>query len=274
MLRPYARLSRQAEEEALWELKDHSFAQVRRRLGVGYGTLRRLLQGRVNEKALGWLLQEKTLSLGIDEHSFRHQDMVHTITEVKKRRVLGILQDDRMASLKAFLGQLPAPKVVEVCIDMREGLWQVVRAVFPQTRVVVDHFHVIADANRRLDEARRIEQEVRKRRVSIPKRVFLLGREKLREEQRQKVEGLLARYPNLQGFYWAKEALRACYRQSDKAVASKQLDNILLNLKAGDDAELVRWGNTLKHWREPILNHWDNGTTNGFTEGCHTRSRC
>jgi hypothetical protein len=36
-------------------------------------------------------------------------------------------------------------------------------------------------------------------------------------------------------------------------------------------AELVRWGNTLKHWREPILNHFDNHTTNGFTEGCNTK---
>jgi transposase len=45
----------------------------------------------------------------------------------------------------------------------------------------------------------------------------------------------------------------------------------IFNLKSADDAELVRWGNTLKHWREPILNHFENHTTNGFTEGCHTK---
>ena len=28
---------------------------------------------------------------------------------------------------------------------------------------------------------------------------------------------------------------------------------------------------TLKHWREPILNHFDNHTTNGFTEGYNTK---
>jgi len=27
----------------------------------------------------------------------------------------------------------------------------------------------------------------------------------------------------------------------------------------------------LRRWREPILNHFDNGTTNGFTEGCNTK---
>ncbi|MFX1552974.1 MAG: transposase [Promethearchaeota archaeon] len=27
-------------------------------------------------------------------------------------------------------------------------------------------------------------------------------------------------------------------------------------------------GNTLRHWREPILKHLNNGSTNGSTEGC------
>jgi hypothetical protein len=40
---------------------------------------------------------------GIDEHSFCHQDMVHTVTEVKQHRVLGVLRDDRIATLQVFL---------------------------------------------------------------------------------------------------------------------------------------------------------------------------
>lgn len=271
LLRPYSRLTRQAEAEGLWELQERSFSQVRKRLGVGYGTLRRLLEREVSGEALSWLEGEEPISLGIDEHSFRHQDMVYTVTEVKKRRVLGILRDDRIASLKAFLSKLPRERVREVCIDMKEGLWKAAQGLFPLAKVVVDPFHIIADANRRLDEARRLEQEVRGRRVSIPKRVFLVGREKLREGHRQKVDSLLAHYPNLKGFYWAKEKLRELYQQGDRATATRWLDNIILNLKAGDDAELVRWGNTLKQWREPILNHFDSRTTNAFTEGCHTK---
>ncbi|MFC2052369.1 transposase [Chloroflexota bacterium] len=34
---------------------------------------------------------------------------------------------------------------------------------------------------------------------------------------------------------------------------------------------LIRWGNTLKRGREPIVNHFDNHTTNGFTEGYNTK---
>jgi hypothetical protein len=52
---------------------------------------------------------------------------------------------------------------------------------------------------------------------------------------------------------------------------SSRIETSAFNLKSADDAELIRWGNTLKHWREPTLNHFDNHTTNGFTEGCHTK---
>ena len=272
LVRSHSRLTRQAEAEALWQLRDRSFNQVKRELGVGYGTLRRLLEREIDEEALGFIKEEEEVFLGIDEHSFRHQELVHTVTEVKKRKMLGILRDDRIATLKMFLKKIPAKKVKEVCIDMKESLRKVAEEVFPKAKVVVDPFHVIADSNRRMDEARRIEQDVhRKKKVKIPRRIFLIGREKLGEEKRQRVGELLDKYPSLKGFYWAKEKIRELYRQESKEEAARILDNIIFNLKLSDDGELIRWGNTLKRWKEPILNHFDNGTTNGFTEGCNTK---
>ena len=272
LVRSRSRLTRQAEAEALWQLKDRNFSQVRRELGVGYSTLRRLLEREIDEEALGFIQDENEIYLGIDEHSFRHQELVHIITEVKQRRVLGILRDDRIATLKKFLSKIPGDKVKEVCIDMKDGLRKAAEAIFPSARVVVDPFHVIADSNKRMDEARRIEQDVhRKRKVQIPKKIFLVGREKLSEEKKHKVDKLLDNYPSLKGFYWAKEKIRELYRQQSRKEATKLLENIIFNLKLADDGELIRWGNTLKRWKEPILNYFDNGTTNGFTEGCHTK---
>ena len=47
-------------------------------------------------------------------------------------------------------------------------------------------FHVIADSNRRMDKARRIEQDMhRKRKVQIPKKIFLVSRGRLSEEERE-----------------------------------------------------------------------------------------
>lgn len=249
LLRSYSRITRQAEVEVLWQLKERSFSQVRKEMGVGYGTVRRLLEREIDEEALGFRGGEEEIFLGIDEHSFRHQEVVHTVTEVKKRRVLGILRDDRRLTLKEFLSKIPGDKVKEVCIDMKEGLRKAVEAVFPEARVVIDHFHMVADSNRRMDEARRIEQDVHhKRKVKIPKKILLVGREKL-----------------------SKEKVRELYRQESLEEATRTLDNIIFNLRLADDGELIRWGNSLKRWREPILNHFDNRTTNGFTEGCNTK---
>jgi transposase len=101
----------------------------------------------IDEEAMGFLQGEDEIYLGIDEHSFRHQEMVHTVTEVKKRKMLGILRDDRIATLKKFLSKIPEDKVKEVCIDMKEGLRKVAEGLFPLAKVVVDPFHVIADSN-------------------------------------------------------------------------------------------------------------------------------
>ena len=36
--------------------------------------------------------------------------------------------------------------------------------------------------------------------------------------------------------------------------------------------ELIRWRNTLKRWRGPILNHSDNDTTIAFTQWSSTKT--
>lgn len=77
--------------------------------------------------------------------------------------------------------------------------------------------------------------------------MFLVGREKLTEERRQRVDKLLDNYSGLKGFCWAKEKIRDLYRQLGRGEATRLLENIIFNLKSTDDAELIGWG---KHIRE------------------------
>lgn len=271
LVRPHARLTRQAEQEALWCTRGKSFSQAGSELGLSYSRLRRIQERRAADHIAGLLLEEGDIHLGIDEHSFRHQDMVYTVTDVKGKRMIGILENDRIATLRAFLREVPQERVKEVCIDMKASLMKLVHEVFPLARLVLDPFHVIADANRRVDEARRIEQEVRQKKESIPKWPLLKGSEKLTFRQREKRDRILARYPALSDFYWAKEKLREMYRLETGEQAARLLDLIIFNLRAADDGELIRWSNTLKRWKEPILGHFISRTTNAYTEGCHTK---
>ncbi|MGQ9546194.1 MAG: transposase [Dehalococcoidia bacterium] len=128
MIRSRSRLTRQAEVQALWQLKDRKFDQAMRELRVGYGTLRWLLEREIDEEAVSFREREDEIHLCIDEHSLRHQEMVYTVTEVRPKRVVGILKDDRIATLKKLLTRIPVDRIREVCIDMKESLRKLVEA--------------------------------------------------------------------------------------------------------------------------------------------------
>jgi transposase len=150
------------------ELQNQSFRAVSRKTGLGYWALRRVVERSVAPISWEQLLEQahgQGLRLGVDEHSFRHQDMVITITEVAQHRVLTLLPDDRCRTLELFLLEIPVAvreQIREVCIDMKEGFRKTIERCLPLAKVVVDPFHVIQDANNRLDEARQIEQQMRK----------------------------------------------------------------------------------------------------------------
>ena len=124
---------------------------------------------------------------------------------------------------------------------MKEALRKAAEALFPRTKVVADPFQVIADSNKRMDEARRIEQDVHWRRrvnpsrpvlpelvptgvegaegpvvslprislrggaepsgrVKIPKKIFLIGGEKLGEQAMRKETNSWISIPALRVF--------------------------------------------------------------------------
>lgn len=101
-----------------------------------------------------------------------------------------ILKDDRVATLKDFLIKIPKDKAKKVRINMKEDLRRVVEALFPEAKIVAAPLHIIANFNKRMDEAKRIEQEVNyRKKVKIPKKIFPIREERLGEEEKRKVEG-------------------------------------------------------------------------------------
>jgi len=95
------------------------------------------------------------------------------VTDLSAHSSLTILPDSRQKTLHRFLNSIPKQQkqqVREVSIDMNRLLFRAVEKTLPQANVVVDHFHLIHDANHRLDEARKIDQEGSK--VSIPLKAF------------------------------------------------------------------------------------------------------
>lgn len=131
--------------------------------------------------------------------------MVHRVTDISSHFPLTILPDSRKETLSRFLRNIPEErkfKIKEICIDMDLLSLGCVERHLPETSVVVDHFHVIQDAKRRVDETRKIEQDTWK--MEIPRKIFLMGEEKLRPSRRKKIESYFQKYPSLKEFYLMK----------------------------------------------------------------------
>jgi hypothetical protein len=67
---------------------------------------------------------------------------------------------------------------------------------------------------------------------------------------------------------WRKLAF---YRAPSPASAQVILDRLLLFLQHADDAELVRWGRTLRAWKAELLSYHRHRVTSAYTEGVHTK---
>jgi transposase len=133
ILGPKSRLTNMAEMWVLWLLKFMSFKEVAKLLRVSYGKIKKVLMDFVRMADLPGLMIDdlEELHIGIDEHSFRHQDMVIVVTDVKAKRVLGVLKDDRLSIMEEFLRKIPSQRVREVCIDMKDGFRKVAQRFIP-----------------------------------------------------------------------------------------------------------------------------------------------
>lgn len=280
-LAPGARSSVFAQNHALERLCDASFKVTTKRVGFAYSTLVGLLKRVFSLESINWTNQVMAgrIRLGIDEHHFRKNQFVVTVANLLTGKPVHILPDDRQSTLTSFLGSLP-DKVIkmidEVAVDMKASFVKAVERQLPNVRIVIDHFHVIQDANRRVNEARKIEDDVQEkikgmgpRRINW--RILVTAREHLRSNQEELLAKYLAWYPAVSTFYACKESLRTMYKAPTKKIAGQRLKRLIVQMKCSDYPDLWLWARTLSTYKEYILNYFDNHTTNAVTEGLHRK---
>jgi transposase len=221
-------------------------------------------------KEINWEEQGEKFVLGIDEHSYRGRHLVLTATNITKKKLLMVGKDDNLATLAEFLRKADQKRLSEVCIDMKRGYRNVIEKELPDVKVTVDKFHVVAYANKNLDEVRSVivgkGYHVRQ--------ILFKGQEKLNDKEKIKLENLFKKYekfPSLYEAYFIKEKLRDFYRLKSKGEARKKLDVIIIHCETSRSRYMKSFGRTLFRWKENILNYFDNFQTNAFTEGVHTK---
>ena len=271
------RISSQAAQRQLEDVATNSIKQTALRHGRAWASVAGLLDDIRYE--IPWEQQGKRISLGIDEHSLRkRRQMVTTITNLTKGRksLLTILPNDKKPTIVNFLKQVPAEaqeRITEICIDLRSSFRAAIEEAMPQVNIVADGFHVVQLAGRMLEEVRSTVMSESGNNAKV-KRALLTPQEKLSDDYQKRLTKLwqdTEQWPSLKVAYVVKEKIRDLYRSRNRASAEKKLALILAYLDDVESAYLTTLQKTLLRWQPQILNHFDHGTSNGFTEGCHTK---
>jgi len=272
-----SRVSVAALAEMLEQVRYCSFSRVSAEHGVHVRTLLRYFeQGIVFDVDWDRLRDGRAVRIAVDEHSFAGRRMVLTVVERLRSMPIAILPDDRKKTLVEFLETIPEDIVARIdatatdmCPRFRAALREVL-GVEP----TADRFHVVRDAQRRVDQIRLVEQsimsEIEGEPVTISRRLLCKAPEKLSASGSQRLEEILAIHPRLALYYHYKERVRSLYQARSRGEAEQMLDGIIADLeREWADPELHQWARTLKNWRTNILLYFDTGLTTAVVEGYH-----
>lgn len=269
----YQRKTNSLDEQIVEYLREVSFSGVKRRLGVCYNSQTKLLKEVIDDR-VNWQeeIGKRNVNLGIDEHSFSGHDMLITLTNLNTPKLITILPDDRKNTLDGLLTSIPKDlkqNVSSVAIDMKAMYKLSIKKYLPETKITVDHFHVIYDANHRIDEERRIIQNVF--RTKMPKFLFIKNKENLTPKEKNLIKKIFEKHEDFKFYWFAKENLREIYKLSSRTEAEEKLNILISSMYKQRELGLTKWADALTNWKEEILNFFDTKITNAFTEGVNTK---
>lgn len=264
-------------KETLSWLQKNSFRYISQRFKISGSTLNRYVLAVSDCWLIDWSKINVTI-LGVDEHSFRGNNLVITITDISNHKLLAILKTDRQCALIEFLNSIPKKakdNIKEVAIDLKQGYKTVIKQCLPNADIVADRFHVETLANRMVDDIRAVVQSIEAGRRGQLKKLLTTNRYLLSDCEKKKLELVwkkYERYPVLKQAWLIKEKIVQFYRlgKYEKARVNFKYITMLFET-ANQNCYLETAKRTWKNWEDQILNYFKNGTTNGFTEGCHTK---
>ncbi len=226
--------------------------------------------------------------LSIDESSFKSKFVYHTVLSApEQRRILELVEGRNRRSAQRVLAGIPhawRDNIETVVIDMFWPFRQAIEDVLPNARIVADKFHVI----RAVDNAAQKVRIRHGRKVTVVGRdgglsrqhnprfdprmwrsrwLFMRRRHKLTPTEQTGLDQLFELHPEVGLAWWLKEAFAHIYDSADRAEAEHRLNLWIHHVQESGLKEFTNLWRTIKRWRQPILNYFDDPQTNGYAEG-------
>lgn len=214
--------------------------------------------------------------MGIDEIHLTKPRGV--ITNIGSGTLLDLLPNRNKETIIKYLAGLKNPETIEiVAMDMWRPYRDAVELVLPHAMVVVDKFHVIKMANEAMEKARKGLRESltdKQRRGLMHDRYVLLKRKsELTDKDYLLMDGWTKNYPLLGSAYALKEAFYDVYEATDANDAYQRYGAWRRSIPpelVGHFSDLVR---AFENWQPYILNYFECGVTNAYTESLNNLIR-
>ena len=275
------RSSKCCQNQALRTLKGTSFKETTRQTGLGYTVLRRILFDKISDNILLDLPEDEELTIGIDEHSKAKRSFATTITLIKpKHSLLNILPIKSNKTLEKWVDDSWTAeqkyRVTEVCLDMAKSWKYIIPSLFPNARIVIDHFHVISYLNQLIAEEYRLcknimSKDEQNKKLPYKTKGFGVvmklyeGGKYWNKKDEEKIKQVFKIFPRVaELWYWKEEVRRIYWECNDKVEARERWQKVIAQLD-----KVPR--KTLTEHLDNILNYFDKRSTNAVTEGYHTK---
>lgn len=217
--------------------------------------------------------------LGIDEIKIRGLSEITVITDLEHHTLYDILPKRDAKALKEYFSQLPdRESVLWVCSDMYRPFENPISGALPNAQWAIDHFHLVAYANRAVDDIRKtIQGSLRKNeRLKTKKGLAYTLKtryDRLDADDAENIRNLRIRpkYAPLATAYDLKEAFFNIYDENPTSVdnAKQAFEDWAKSIPSDPlfdkFRELVK---TTRHFYAQIFNYWNCpiAISNGFTE--------
>lgn len=207
--------------------------------------------------------------LGIDE-LYKNGEYLCLLTDLENHTLVELHIGREKERVVQYLRALHSPKDVQIiCIDMYSPIRNACRTALPHAKLIVDKFHVMKLINDKFTDALKSLKRDPLKSLSRKDTTWLKTTyTRLEPAAQRRVDTLLQGDKKLNLTHQAKERFYSLYSAPDRAHAGAILDDWLKFVADQHLSEWHRTADTIRDWRDPILNFFDTSPpiTNAFTE--------
>ncbi|MDD6880820.1 MAG: ISL3 family transposase [Firmicutes bacterium] len=198
------------------------------------------------------------------------------LTNPRKQEVLDILPERTIEGLSAYFSTFKDRNNVKyVVMDMSNLFRSMAKNCFPKAQIIADKYHIYRQVQWAFEDVRKQEQKKfatsRRRYFKRSRALLLKGQENLSEEEFEQVSQMLSASRALAQAYYLLHEFRNIMKSKTKEEAKSKLSAWYMHVGVTELNRFKKCVNTFVDWNEEILNAFETGLTNGYTEGCNNR---